>query len=290
VAVGGQAHAAIDIDLPSAAQTSITGRIVTSSGAAPAACVIAIVPNHDPIAVVPTNPDGTFTLGPIDAGSYLIGIAGCDFTTDVPPGITDPVDPSVTYPLQWSSGVALQLDNIWLNPPWVTAQVGTPTDLGTICLSPCPAPTPPAPPAPAATDASPPDPGIPDHLGAGLFDPNGFDVAGPPKVDASAPTGSITAKSIGSIAPRASAPTAKVAAAPAADLAGDVAAVAPVAPPSDPPVPTQFADASGTATSGSAGGTAGGVWFFAGAGLLGLGAALLPKFRARRRPKVSTGQ
>ena len=124
VATGGQPHAPIDLDLPAGAPTRITGRVVTGNGATPAACVVAVGPNQEPVAIVQTNPDGSFALGPINAGSYLVAIAGCDFTQNLPPGVTDPTDPSVTYPLQWSSGTALDPDNLWAHPAWVTATLG----------------------------------------------------------------------------------------------------------------------------------------------------------------------
>ena len=57
--------------------------------------------------------------------------------------IVDPSDPNIVYPLQWSSGVPLTGENLWIDPAWVTTASGTPTDLGTICLQPCNRPEPP---------------------------------------------------------------------------------------------------------------------------------------------------
>jgi hypothetical protein len=111
--------------------------VVTGNGEIPAACVVALTPNHEPAAIVQVEADGSFELAPLNPGSYLVAIAGCDFSRDVPQGIPDPTDPSITYPLQWSTGTPLDVNNFWLDPPWVTAASGTPADLGTICLKPC---------------------------------------------------------------------------------------------------------------------------------------------------------
>ena len=143
VADGSQEYTGLDINLVQGTATSITGRIVTGNGEFPAACAVAVSPSTEPASIVQTEADGSFVLGPLSPGSYLVGLAGCDFSQDMPPGIVDPSDPSIVYPLQWSSGVALTGENLWLDPAWVTAASGTPTDLGTICLQPCNRPEPP---------------------------------------------------------------------------------------------------------------------------------------------------
>ena len=143
VADGSQEHTNLDINLVQGASTSITGRVVTGNGDFPAACAVAVSPNTEPASIVQTEADGSFVLGPLNPGSYLVGLAGCDFSQDMPPGIVDPSDPSIVYPLQWSSGMPLTGENLWVDPAWVTAASGTPTDLGTICLQPCNRPEPP---------------------------------------------------------------------------------------------------------------------------------------------------
>ena len=107
VANGSQEYTGLDINLVQGAATSITGRVVTGNGEFPAACAVAVSPNTEPASIVQTEADGSFVLGPLSPGSYLVGLAGCDFSQDMPPGIVDPSDPSIVYPLQWSSGVPL---------------------------------------------------------------------------------------------------------------------------------------------------------------------------------------
>ncbi len=304
VADGSQEYTGLDINLVQGTATSITGRIVTGNGEFPAACAVAVSPSTEPASIVQTEADGSFVLGPLSPGSYLVGLAGCDFSQDMPPGIVDPSDPSIVYPLQWSSGVALTGENLWVDPAWVTAASGTPTDLGTICLQPCNRPEPPptteaptttteaptttttnpAPttsevpttvPAPPTTSPAPPTTSPaprPPIVGTGegtFVQPNIPPVVMPPAQSTARP--SATQQALRSIPPP-PAPVDKVAT--QVDVNGSTVTRTPTA------APVAFTQ---KATAPTAPGTTSSWWWlFVVAGVIGLGAATIPWYRRRR--------
>ena len=196
-ATPGAVFSGLDIDLPTANPGSIRGRVTTSSGVAPQACVVAVAPDSEPVAVAQNASDGTFDLTGINPGSYLVGFAGCDFPQDgLPPGVTDPTDPSVVYPLQWSSGRTIAQDTLWIEPQWVTVTSDTATDIGTVCLQPCPDPTVNTLPGPTTAATTPPP-----VTGT----PGGFTTDPPPTAGTSAPA-SAASPSTDTLATRAIAP------------------------------------------------------------------------------------
>ena len=271
------------MNLPAGATTSITGRVITGAGTIRAACAVAVTPNSEPAAIVQVASDGSFQLGPLNPGSYLVGLAGCDFSGEIPPGITDPTDPSVVYPLQWSSGTPLDFDNIWINPPWVTAASGTPTDLGTICLKPCnrtapptepPTTAPPSPTAPTPTTAPPmPKPPAPNPpvVGPGetpFVQPDRTPVVVPET--APTPRASATEQAVQSIAPP---PAPEGTVVSQVDVHGATVTRLPTV------APLTFTHKL-AAPSPSGSGTW--WWLFVAAAFVGLGAAAIPWYRRRR--------
>lgn len=204
----------LDIDLPSANPGAIRGRLVTSTGVAPQACLVVVAPDTEPVAFAPNATDGTFDLGGINPGSYLVAIAGCAFPDEgPPPGVIDPTDPSIVYPLQWSSGRSITQDTLWVDPAWVTVTSDAATDLGTICLQPCADPTVVVQPAPTepTTEPTPTTP-VPDTPVTGT--PTGFAIDPAPTTGTETPAAA-TSISTDILAARAIAPAPPAAAADA---------------------------------------------------------------------------
>ncbi len=266
----------LNIDLPSANPGSIRGRVTTRTGVAPQACIVVVAPDSEPVAVAANASDGTFELGGINPGSYLVGFAGCDFgNDDLPPGVTDPTDPSVVYPLQWSSGRSIEQDTLWMDPQWVTVTADATTDIGTICLQPCDDPTVEALPGPT----TPTTPTTPPPPVAGT--PGGFASDPPPTTDAPTPA-SARSQSTDILAAHAIAPAPPAAANPAteATTAGKATAKASRALDGRTEAVALRQRGSGDADDGS-GGLASWWWAFALAAIVAAIAVGVPWFRSR---------
>ena len=261
----------LDIDLPTENAGALKGRLTTSNGPAHPACVVVVAPDTEPIALGQTASDGAFDLGSLNPGSYLVGFAGCDFPDNgFPSGITDPTDPSVTYPLQWSSGRTITRDSLWLQPAWVTITADGTTDLGTICLQPCTVADPPATALPADPTTPPPVTGTPGGFTADPPPPTG---TGFPQSASSASTQTLATHAIAP-AP----PAAVVAAARAQDVKITAAAA-------DVQVISGHAQAASAARSDATDGTGGGSgswwWLFVLSAAIAAVAAGVPWLRSR---------